>query len=188
MSFLVVGYGYIVEDQLVLAEYGGDGNYTVPGVAHTPIFDSEEIEMDECIGQMEGLALCKLESKVSNEVNYKDDVPDDVPHAIYDIFEDWRINKKTVINIKLSRYIGTTIYMTTFSNFMNCTTIAMFTFSEPLISNTCYNKSYNLTRDFVTRPPHVSDDDIVGLAKLLKRTVYPDAFVFHGLVEEAELQ
>ncbi len=181
MSFLVVGYGYIVEDQLILAEFGADGNYTLPGKAHTPLFssdDEEEMQMDECIGKMDDLTV----STPTNKVCYTDDVPDD----IYDIFDAFRINKKTVINIKLSKLIGTTIYMTTFSNFMESSTCCMFTFKEPLISNTCYNKSYNVTPDIIGRPPHVSDDDIVALAKLLKRSTYPDSFVFHGLVEEAE--
>ena len=187
MSFLVVGYGYIVEDQLVLSEFGGDGNYTVPGISHSPIFGSEDIEIDECIGKMEGLDVGVSESKRSEEPPYRDDVPDDVANTIYDVFDDFRINKKTVINIKLSKLIGTTIYMTTFSNFMECSTVVMFTFNEPLLSNTCYSKSYNLTHSYVSRPPHVSDDDIIALAKLLKRSVYPESFVFHGLVEEATL-
>lgn len=180
MSFLVVGYGYIVEDHLVMAEFGGDGNYTVPGIAYSPIFGSDgilgEMEMDECTRKMENLV-------VTNGSTATDDIPDD----IYDVFDDYRINKKTVVNIKLSQLVGTTIYMTTFSNFMESSTTVIFTFNEPLISNTCYNKSYNLTLDIVSRPPHVSDDDIIVLGKLLKRTSYPNSFVFHGLVEEVDL-
>ena len=185
MSFLVVGYGYIVEDQLILAEFGGDGNYTIPDKPYSPIFSCEEIigemEMDECASKMENLVVSPSDAPIVKY--YTDDVPDDM----CDVFDDHRINKKTVINIKLSKLVGTTIYMTTFSNFMESSTVVMFTFKEPLISNTCYNKSYNLTHDIVSRPPHVSDDDIIALAKLLKRSTYPDTFVFHGLVEEAEL-
>lgn len=179
MSFLVAGYGYIVEDQLVLAEYGGDGNYTLPDLPYSPLFGNEDLEMDECIDKMDNITI-----KPKQPV---DDVPDDITSSITDIFEDYRINKKTVINIKLSKLIGTTIYMTTFSNFMECSTVVMFTFNKPLISTTCYNKSYNLTNEILCRPPHVGDDDIIALGKLLKRSCYPDSFVFHGLVEEADL-
>jgi len=182
MSFLVVGYGYVVEDQLIIAEFGGDGNYTLPDKPYSPLFGTEEVigemEMDECAAKLENLVVTP-----GQKVYYTDDSPDEIT----DVFDDYRINKKTVINIKLSKLVGTTIYMTTFSNFMESSTVVIFTFKEPLISNTCYNKSYNLTHDIVSRPPHVSDDDIIALGKMLKRSSYPESFVFHGLVEEADL-
>ena len=101
----------------------------------------------------------------------------------FEQFEDYRINKKTVINIKLSKILGTMVYMTTFANQMDCITVAMFTFSEPLISKTCYNKSYDIDPKHITRPLHISDDDLYALGKVLKRSVLPNAFLFHGLLE-----
>jgi hypothetical protein len=176
MSFLVAGYGYVVEDESILAEFGADGCYAVPERPYTPPVSNTDIDMEECIQGMTNVTVYEREPV--------DDTPDSLSSSsIRDVFDDFRIHQKTVINIKLSKLLGTMIYMTTFANQMDCITVAMFTFSEPLISKTCYTKSHDIEAHHVTRPPHVSDDDLYALGKALKRSVLPNAFIFHGLLE-----
>lgn len=179
MSFLVAGYGYVVEDETILAEFGADGCYSIPEKAYTPPITNTDIDMEECIECMTDMTILEKQPI--------DDIPDSLSSSsTRDIFDDYRIHQKTVVNIKLSKLLGTMIYMTTFANQMDCITIAIFTFSHPLISKTCYNKSYDIEAEHVTRPPHISDDDLYALGKILRRSVLPNAFVFHGLLEQID--
>ena len=182
MSFLVVGYGYVVEDEIILAEFGADGCYAIPEKPYTPPLGELTMDMEECI---EGMTSMTMSSKDGEK--HVDDVPDSLSSSsIRDIFDDFRIHQKTVLNLKLTKLLGTHIYMTTFGNMMDCITVAMFTFSEPLISKTLYAKAHDIEMKHIARPTHVSDDDLYALGKVLKRSILPNAFVFHGLLEQID--
>jgi hypothetical protein len=192
MSFLVAGFGYVVEDHLILAEFGADGSYTLPDEVYPqPIEQQEDETMEECVNQMFNLELQAAavqpqeQQQQQQEESHIDDVPDSVSSSsIKDIFDDFRINCKVVINKKLTDLIGTIVYMTVFNNYAEGHTAAMFTFHPPLVSKTCFMKSHDLTAEHICRPPYIGDDDIIALAKCLKRSAYPAAFVFHGLLDD----
>lgn len=183
MSFLVVGFGYVVEDEAILAEFGADGCYAIPESPFTPpLGTGTTMDMEECIEGMSSMSMTAKE-----EEKHIDDIPDSLSsNSVRDVFDDFRIHQKTVLNIKLTKLLGTHIYMTTFGNMMDCITVAMFTFSEPLISKTCYTKAHDIEMKHIARPPHVSDDDLYALGKVLRRSVLPNAFVFHGLLEQID--
>ena len=177
MSFLVAGFGYVVEDHIVLAEFGADGCYALPE-------REAELEIEECAEQMFNLELQSAAATAEAE-HPIDDTPDSVSSSsVKDIFDDFRINCKTVINTKLTKLLGTTIYMTTYNNYMDGHTVGIFTFAPPLISKTCYMKAHDLTAAVLFRPAHIADDDIYALGKCLRRSVLPASFVFHGLLDE----
>lgn len=181
MSWVGIGFGYVVEDDDILETVGTEDCYMVPYESGSTNYGADDVSMFELDDVTENLSKVT----VGGAAAAADDSGTSYTESHRSVYNDYRILLKTTINKKLTLHVGCTVYMTVFRNESVPTIAVLFTFNEPYTSRTSFSKTALVdTTTHLYPPAYVTREQMVALGHALNRMSMPQAFIFHAWLDE----